>query len=768
MIGQKLSHYRIEEQIGAGGMGVVYRARDERLDRDVALKVLPTGAVSDAAARKRFRKEALTLSQLNHPNIATVYDFDSQDGVDFLVMEHVTGVRLAQKLAAGPLPEKEVAALGIQMAEALEEAHARGIVHRDLKPGNIMVTPAGRAKVLDFGLAKLIGSTGVSPVDLGGFGPNRHGQDARATAGPTEDLLTTPGMAVGTVAYMSPEQLRGETIDARTDIYALGGVLYEMATGRRAFQQETAIRLSDAILHQAPVSPRALNGRISPELERIILKCLDKEPENRYQSAKELQVDLRRLGLVSTASSVPTAAPAGFPWRGVILVSIAAVVVVVAVVTWLVMRPRRRPAESGPPRIESLAVLPLDNLSHDPGQDYFAEGMTEELITDLAKIAALRVISRTSAMRYKGSQKPVSQIAQELNVDAIIEGSVLRSGGRVRITAQLIQAATDRHLWAESYEGDLRDVLALQSQVARAIASEIRVKVAPGEQARLSTARPVNPEAHEAYLRGLYEMRKLTKEGAEKAIEYFRQALALDPNDALAYSGLADAYYDQSTIERAPLEVMPKAKAAAARALELDNTLAEAHASLGYVKLVFDWDWPGAEGEFRRALELNSSLPRAHVGYAMYLLTVRRTEEAIQELQRAKALDPLFQLSHGSLPLYLFFARRYEEAIEAARKVADNVVLALSYAELGRREDAVAAADRAKESTRNPVFLSFVAAAYGLAGKKNKARAVLDGVERQARQRYVCGFNVACVYAVLGDKEQAFAWLEKAYRDRSD
>ncbi len=766
MIGQKLSHYRIEEQIGAGGMGVVYRARDERLDRDVALKVLPAGTVADDAARKRFRKEALTLSQLNHPNIATVHDFDTQDGIDFLVMEHVAGVRLAQKLAAGPLPEKEVAALGIQIAEALEEAHARGIVHRDLKPGNIMVTPAGRAKVLDFGLAKLIGSTGVSPVDLGGFGPNRHGQDARATAGPTEDLLTTPGMAVGTVAYMSPEQLRGETIDARTDIYALGGVLYEMATGRRAFQQETAIRLSDAILHQAPVSPRALNGRISPELERIILKCLDKHPESRFQSAKELQVDLRRLALVSTASSVPAAAPAGFPWRGVILVSIA--IMVVAGVTWLTVRPQRRPAETGPPRIESLAVLPLDNLSHDPGQDYFADGMTEELITDLAKIAALRVISRTSAMRYKGSQKPVSQIAQELNVDAIIEGSVLRSGERVRITAQLIQAATDRHLWAESYEGDLRDVLAVQSQVARAIANEIRVKLTPGEQARLATARPVNPEAHEAYLRGLYEIREHTTEGAEKAIEYFRQALAHDPNDALAYAGLAIAYYDQSTFQKAPLDVMPKAKAAAARALELDNTLAEAHASLGYVKLVFDWDWPGAEGEFRRALELNPSLPGAHAGYARYLMTLRRTEECLQELQRAKALDPLFQQSHGGLPMYLLYARRYEEAIEAARKVADDAHLALSYAELGRRDEAVAAADRAIESTRQPVALTFVAAAYELAGKKNKARAVLDGVEQQARRRYVCGFSVACVYAVLGDKEQAFAWLEKAYRDRAD
>lgn len=429
-------------------------------------------------------------------------------------------------------------------------------------------------------------------------------------------------------------------------------------------------------------------------------------------------------------------------------------------------------------RIESLAVLPLENLSHDPEQEYFADGMTDALITDLAKIHALRVISRNSIMQYKGNRKPMPQIARELNVDAIVEGTVTRSGDRVRITAQLIEAPKDRHLWADTYEGDLHDILSLQDQVAKAIAREVRITLTPDEQTRLSSARPVNPAANEAYLRGLYELHGMTAEptetlqsqSIEKAIGYFEQALAYDPNDALAYSGLADAYFDLSTDYRAPLEVMPKAKAAALKALALDDSLAEAHASLGYVEFSFEWDWSRAEREFRRALELNPSLPRAHAGYAEYLLFVdHQTDEGLQELHRAYALDPLLPMSHGDLAWFLFLVRRYTESIEATRKIShDDHIQALSYAELGQPEQALVAADRAVKSTQNPVILSEIAAAYALAGRKEKARAMIEGIEGQARKRYVCGFNVACLYSVLGDKEQAFAWLERAYRDRSD
>jgi len=452
-----------------------------------------------------------------------------------------------------------------------------------------------------------------------------------------------------------------------------------------------------------------------------------------------------------------------------------AFVVIAVVFAW---RMERIPGRTPSTRIQSLAVLPLENLSHDAEQEYFADGMTDELITDLAKISALRVISRTSMMQYKGKHKPMPQIARELNVDVIVEGTVMRSGNRVRITAQLIEASNDRHLWAEAYEGDLRNILVLQDEVATAIAREVRAKLNPQEQVRLTSARPVNAEAHEAYLRGLYELHgmiaepteTLKSQSLEKAVGYFQQAITHDPNDALAYSGLADTYSNLSTHYRAPLEVLPKAKAAATRATELDDTLAEAHASLGYVALIFDWDWARAEHEFRRALELNPSLPRAHAGFAEYLLfKLGRADEATQELHRAYALDPLLPLSHGDLAWFLFLARRYTESIAAAHRVGhDDHIMALSYAELGQSEQALAAADRALKSTQSPVILSQVADAYALAGRKDKARAMLPAIEGQARQRYVCGFNVGCVYASLGDKERAFAWLEKAYHARSD
>lgn len=467
-------------------------------------------------------------------------------------------------------------------------------------------------------------------------------------------------------------------------------------------------------------------------------------------------------------------------WRGPgVPVGVALAGLVVALLWFNAGRLRERVlGRAAPPRIESIAVLPLENLSHDPEQEYFVDGMTDALITDLAKIHALRVISRTSIMQYKGKRKSAPQIARELNADAIVEGTVMRSGDRVRITAQLIEASKDRHLWAETYERDLRDILSMQDEVVKAIASQVKITLTPQEQSHLANARPVNAEAHEAVLRGLYELHGMTAEptetlksqSIEKAIGYFQQALAHDPNDALAYAGLADAYSNMSTFYRAPLEVMPMARAAATKAIELDDTLAEAHASLGYVALTFDWDWARAEQEFRRALELNPSSPRAHAGYAEYLLFVGgRTDEGLQELHRAYALDPLLPLTHGDLAWFSFLARRYAESIEAARGVGrDDEVLALSYAQLGQSQQALAAADRAVKSSQNPVILSKVAASYALAGRADKARAMLGGIESQARKRYVCGFNVACAYSVLGEKEAAFAWLEKAYRERSD
>ncbi|MGB2898951.1 MAG: serine/threonine-protein kinase, partial [Candidatus Acidiferrum sp.] len=429
MIGQTLGHYRILEKVGAGGMGVVYRARDEQLDRDVALKVLPSGTLSDDTARRHFRKEAMALARLNHPNIGTVYEFDTQEGIDFIVMEYFPGKTLAEQLAGGTPPEKDVIALGIQIASALEEAHERGIVHRDLKPANIAITAKGSAKVLDFGLAKLL-----HPAE---DGPTEAWADSQAGA--------------GTLPYMPPEQLKGQRVDARADIYTIGAVLYEMATGRRAFRDGVVTRLIDAILHQPPIPTRALNPRISPELDSIILKCLDKEPGRRYQSAKELLVDLRRMQPASSGNVAPPAPP--YVWgrarRRITyamagLLALAAGLAAMNVGGWRY----RLLSRTHIPQIQSLAVLPFENLSGDPDQDYFADGMTDTLITDLGQLHALRVISRTSVMRYKSTQKPIDQIAQELHVDAIVEGSVSRSDGSARVTARLVYGSTDAQLWS--------------------------------------------------------------------------------------------------------------------------------------------------------------------------------------------------------------------------------------------------------------------------------------------------------------------------------
>jgi serine/threonine protein kinase len=747
LIGQTVSHYRILDKLGGGGMGVVYRAEDTRLHRFVALKFLPPDLPHDPDAVEQLRREACAASALSNPHICTVHDIEEQHGRPFIVMEMLEGQTLKHRISGRSLETNEILNLGIQIADALESAHSGGIIHRDIKPANIFVTGRGEVKVLDFGLAKSLPAETVSRL--------------------TTNIAETRAF-VGTVPYMAPEQLEGLGISTRTDIYALGAVLYEMATGRRPFTEECTQELARSILHTEPPRPRSLNPLISSRLETIICKCLEKDPEKRFQRAQQVLEEMKRL----------QASEAGKSRRFYVAPSIGAIVLVAAVALLMWRLERSRGSLSGRiPAIHAIAVLPLSNLSHDPEQDYFADGMTEQLTTDLGQISALRVISRTSAMQYKATNKKLPEIARELDVDAVVEGSVERVGDQVRITAQLIDASSDRHLWAKSYERDLRDVLALQDEVAQAIAEQVKVKLTPQEQVQLSKARQVNPQAHEADLRGYYELRQFSHSGmiigseAERignAIGYFQQALALDPYDALAHAGLADAYQSQSTLFRAPLEVMPKAKAAAARAIELDEALAEAHASLGKIKLSFDWDWPGAERELHRAAELNPNLAQAHEGYVSYFVTLSRADEAVQEMALLQRIDPLSPSSFLGVPWSLFLSRRYEKAIEAGKKVGDERAIAVSMAELGRPEEAIAAADRALKSVRNPTIQAQVASAYALAGKKDKARAMLASIEAKARKRYVCGFNVACIYAPLGDKEAAFSWLDKAYLARSD
>ena len=684
VVGQTLGHYRIAEKIGAGGMGEVYRAHDEHLDREVAIKVLSAGTLSDELSRKRFRKEAIALSKLNHPNVATIHDFDSQQGVDFLVMEYIPGITLSEKLARRPLPEKEVVTLGAQLAEGLSAAHGHGVVHRDLKPGNLRLTDDGRLKILDFGLAKL-----WLPV---------------TASAATESLSETQAMA-GTLPYMAPEQLLGERIDARTDLHAAGLVLYEMATGRYPFADVENSQLIGAILHRPPRPLTTLNSRLSPELERIIGKCLEKEPENRYQSAKELAIDLRRLQTGVVSAVPPAVRPA--KWSSAKSVGLGLGIlasVIVLLIAFDIGHSRDRLlGRADAPHIESLAVLPLTNLSGDPQQEYFSDGMTEELITDLGKIAALRVISRTSVMQYKQTKKTLPTIAQELNVDAVVEGSVLRSGNRVRITAQLVQAKAERHLWAESYERDLSDILALQSEVARAIANEIKIKVTPQEQTHLASARSVNPEAYDAYLKAKSYAQMSWGRGlpeAKTAIAYIQRAIDLDPTYAPAYVLLSEVYDNEAWNDLAPAkEVVPSARAAVETALRLDPMVAEGHAELGNMKSMVDWDWAGAEQELKRSLMLDPNSSDAHLHYGFFLTFMGRGDESVRETQKGIELDPLSRPASLNLGWVLYFARRHDESIAQIKKVLEvtpdfaygDAFLAANYAQKGMYPEATAA-----------------------------------------------------------------------------
>jgi TolB-like protein/Tfp pilus assembly protein PilF len=694
----------------------------------------------------------MALSKLNHPNIATIHDFNTEREVDFLAMEYISGVTLGEKSLSGALPEAEVVQVGKQAAEALEAAHEQGMIHRDLKPGNIMVTPKGLVKVLDFGLAKLFRPSGTLDKTL---------------------TLTSAGAQVltGTLPYMAPEQLEGREVDERTDIHALGAILYELATGKRPYHQETPSEVIHAILRKPPELPGSLGAQISEGLERIIFKCLEKEPANRYASAKELIGDLNKLesgDLSALIAGRPRRGAKRSWWQRPLPISLLALGL--ASILFALNIGGMRGAltgRAGTPQVQSLAVLPLENLSQDPEQKDFGVVMTDTLITELGQISALRVRSLTSVMQYIKTEKSLPQIAKELNADMVVEGSVLRSGEKMRITARLVKPAEDRQLWVKSYDRDIGAFLVVQSEIAQDITRQIGIRLSEEARFRLAKGRAVNPKALDVYLKGVYSGDS----------DYFNQAIQLDPDFALAYTKIANGYFFSGLFGAVPpREAFSKMKEAALKALEKDDTLGEAHSYLALARLHYDLNWTEAEKEFKRALELNPSLSYTHHLYAHFLMAMDRTQESMAEVKLASELDPFSADMNLCFGWHCLSTADYDEAIGLARKGVQmdpnnawaQVILGWAYEQKSMIKEALVEFQNAVSHWKDGSLpLAALGHAYGIAGQKKEAQEILEKLQEKAKRTYVPAYDIAAVYVGLGEKAQAFEWLSKALEERS-
>ena len=752
LIGQTISHYRIVEHLGGGGMGIVYKAEDTRLKRLVALKFLLPGLTHDDD-RDRFIQEAQAASALDHTNIAVVHEIDkTEDGRLFIVMAFYEGETLKKKIARGPLPVEEALDYAVQMAQGLAKAHEADIVHRDVKPANVMITDQGQVKLVDFGLAKMVGTE-----------------------------RTQTGMTLGTVAYMSPEQTRGEAVDRRTDLWSLGVVLYEMLTGQRPFKGDHAETIIHAIRHDEPGPIKALRPKVPETLAQVIETLLEKKPEARYEQASDVVATLEAIRQdPTTAVRMPAARLVPKRRRGFVYAALAVVAVIVGGLALFWPGEPDAPAEGEERTRQSIAVLPFENMSADPEQEQFSYGLAYDLINALTKIKTLRVAAFSSTFSDVLKGKDVREIGQQLNVETILTGSVRKSGNRLRITAQLVNVADGFHLWSQQYELMMGDVFAIQDEITLAIVEKMEVELLSEEQLALEKRYTEDLEAYNLYLKGRHFWLKRTPDDLQRSIMYFEQAIERDPGYALAYAALADAYNALAAPPFAVLtaeEAYPQARAAAQKALDLDDTLGEAHAALGQIYLEGDWDWARAEQAFKRAIALNPSYAGGHMVYALLLMHHRRHNEARAELDKAVALDPLSPSINALSGLQHYYARRYDRAIEVFKQTIEIVPdfwmpyswSGMAYLSKGMYPEAITSLEHAM--TLPESFWETVpdlVMAYAQSGELEKAEALLHEMEVRAQTEHFPPYAFAMAYVGLGRLDEAFAWFDRALQERDN
>jgi eukaryotic-like serine/threonine-protein kinase len=748
MIGKIVSHYRILEKLGGGGMGVVYKAEDNRLGRVVALKFLPAQFAHDEQLLKRFNMEARAASALNHINICTIHAIDEFEGQPFLVMELLEGHDLRSFIAGKPVSVATIIDLAMQITDALDATHARDIIHRDIKPANLFVTTRGVAKILDFGLAKMVTRCVEESATTNGS----------AWQKPGEAMLTSPGTVVGTVAYMSPEQVRDEELDGRSDLFSFGAVLYEMATGQRAFAGKTLGVTLSAILHGQPIPLTQADPQLPLELVRVISKTLEKDRAARYQSASELRADFDRLkrGLSAGETDLST----GNLRHATPRTAMAAV------------RKRRSKA-----RIASLAVLPFVNESADPEMEYFSDGITESILDALTNLSKVRIMARSTVFRYKGKTADPRDVGRRLRVQAVLTGRVSLRGETLVVRVELLDVALGSRLWGEHYNLKISEIFAVQEEISREISEKLRLKLTREQKRRLTHRHTEDLAAYHHYLKGRYYWNKRTEQGLRKGIEYFGKAIESDPEYAAAYAGLADCFPPLGAYRiLSPEQAFTRCKEAATKALKLDDHLAEAHTALALAKLFYDWDWTKAEAEFRRAIELNANYPIAHQWYAVYLMAMERPEESLASIQHALYLDPLSLAINTHMGWGFYFTRRYQEGIEQLRKTIEldadfslaHFVLGQIYTQAGMYSEAIRELQTAATlSSRLPAVLSALGYCQALAGEAEQAKKVLLDLKEISTTRYVSPFDVALINVGLGQRNEAFESLAKAVQDRS-